>query len=53
MSTPRPQGPVGISASSKLTMIWVALFDLGAGAASMWAAIHLRYMIEGTPPPDA
>lgn len=34
-------------------MFWVALFDLGAGAASMWAAIHLRYMVERTPPPDS
>ncbi|WP_417497191.1 SDR family NAD(P)-dependent oxidoreductase [Maricaulis sp.] len=36
-----------------MTMIWVALFDLCAGAASMWAAIHLRYFFEGTPPPDS
>ncbi|WP_417492126.1 SDR family NAD(P)-dependent oxidoreductase [Maricaulis sp.] len=36
-----------------MTMIWVALFDLCAGAASMWAAIHLRYVFEGTPPPDS
>jgi len=34
-------------------MIFVALFDLGAGAASMWAAIQLRYIFEGSPPPDS
>ncbi|WP_417476503.1 SDR family NAD(P)-dependent oxidoreductase [Maricaulis sp.] len=53
MSTPRPDAPMPVSTGSKMTMIWVALFDLGAGAASMWAAIHIRYLFEGHPPPDS
>ena len=41
------------SARSRLSMVGVALFDLAAGAVSMWAAVLLRYRFEETPPPDA
>ena len=33
-------------------MIAVALFDLAAGAISMWAAVRLRYRFEPTDPPE-
>lgn len=52
MSTPRPEAETAATKRNQLSMVAVALFDLAAGAASMWAAVHLRYRFEPTDPPD-
>jgi FlaA1/EpsC-like NDP-sugar epimerase len=50
MSTPRPTASTPVRANGRWSMLWVALFDVAAGAASMWAAIYLRYLLEPSPP---
>ena len=63
MSTPRPDkgrsesgsqaGAGGLMAArNQISMVAVALFDLAAGAVSMWAAVLLRYRFEPIGPPD-
>jgi len=63
MSTPRPdagrpetarRNETGHLATTRnqLSMVAVALFDLAAGAFSMWAAVLLRYRFEPIGPPD-
>ncbi len=52
MSTPRPiskSQPVRVNWAS---MGWVALFDLVAGAFSMWMAVQIRYYFHDSPAPD-
>lgn len=51
MSEKPPVRGESTSARSRLSMVGVALFDLTAGAVSMWIAIHLRYQFEEIPPP--
>lgn len=46
MSTPRPKASAPARPNGRWSMLWVALFDVAAGAASMWAAIHVRYLFE-------
>ncbi|WP_300542606.1 SDR family NAD(P)-dependent oxidoreductase [Maricaulis sp.] len=52
MTKPRPGMKDTAAARNQLSMVAVALFDLAAGAFSMWAAVHLRYRFEPTDPPD-
>ncbi|MFT6542602.1 MAG: O-antigen biosynthesis protein WbqV, partial [Maricaulis maris] len=40
------------SIRSQISMVAVALFDLAAGAISMWVAVLLRYRFEPIAPPD-
>lgn len=52
MSTPRPTRASDTPDKGNLSKLMVALFDLAAGAASMWAAVIVRYRFEPTPPPE-
>ena len=52
MSTPRPTSNTQPMRANWASMGWVALYDLAAGAASMWLAVQIRYYFHDTPPPD-
>ena len=53
MTAPRPDAAEEAATKrNQLSMVAVALFDLAAGAFSMWAAVHLRYQFEPIAPPD-
>jgi FlaA1/EpsC-like NDP-sugar epimerase len=49
MSTPRPATSGPNRTNGRLSMLWVALFDVTAAAASMWTAIYVRYLFEPSP----
>jgi FlaA1/EpsC-like NDP-sugar epimerase len=52
MSTPRPTIGKSNHPTGHWSMMSVAVFDLAAGAAAMWGAVHLRYFLEPGPPPE-
>jgi len=52
MSTPRPIVPDIKKNGGRWSMLSVSLFDLAAGAVSMWSAVHLRYLLEPQPTPE-
>jgi FlaA1/EpsC-like NDP-sugar epimerase len=52
MSTPRPTVDENKHPTGHWSMMSVAVFDLAAGAAAMWGAVHLRYFLEPGPPPE-
>ncbi|MDG1416234.1 MAG: polysaccharide biosynthesis protein [Maricaulis sp.] len=52
MSSPRPSAREKNRNSARWTMFRVALYDLLAGAASMWAAVEIRYFLDPEDAPD-
>ena len=52
MTRPTPETRQTATHRNQLSMVGVALFDLCAGAFSMWAAVLLRYRFEPIAPPD-
>ena len=52
MSTPRPSSREKNRNTARWTMFKVALYDLVAGAASMWIAVSLRYFLDPKEAPD-
>ena len=52
MSTPRPIVTGLKKNGGRWSMLSVSLFDLAAGAVSMWSAVHLRYLLEPQPTPE-
>lgn len=51
MSTPRPTKTSPAARASWASMGWVALYDIAAGAASMWLAVQIRYYFHPSDPP--
>lgn len=52
MSTPRPTSNSEPTRANWASMGWVALYDIAAGAASMWLAVQIRYYFHDAPAPD-
>lgn len=52
MSTPRPTKTSPPARANWASMGWVALYDIAAGAASMWLAVQIRYSFHDSPAPS-
>ncbi len=52
MSTPRPTKTRPPARANWASMGWVALYDIAAGAFSMWLAVQIRYFFHESDPPS-